>query len=97
MKTESYTDTISGEELHIQISEVGTTRYYKKSGAMHLRHRVDGPAIIYSDGDTTWQRNGRTHRMDGPAIDHRGDTAWYINGVYLNQRELQRELNFLKQ
>ena len=32
-------------------------------------HRLNGPAIIYTDGDMDWYIHGQRHRDDGPAID----------------------------
>ena len=41
-------------------------------------HRVDGPAVEYSNGDKFWYLNGKPHRVDGPAIECRdGYKAWY--------------------
>lgn len=45
------------------------------------RHREDGPAIEYSNGDKKWYFNGKLHRTDGPAIEcSNGDKKWYFNG-----------------
>ena len=45
-------------------------------------HRLNGPAIIYNDGDTTWFRHGLRHRDDGPAlvwtVENREE--WYRDG-----------------
>jgi len=45
------------------------------------RHRVDGPAIEWSDGSKEWFLNGKCHRVDGPAVkwDY-GSKFWYLNG-----------------
>ncbi len=44
-------------------------------------HRVNGPAIEYSDGHKSWFINGKYHREDGPAIEWKdGTKCWYING-----------------
>ena len=44
-------------------------------------HRVDGPAIDYTDGHKEWRINGKLHRVDGPALIHAdGSIYWYING-----------------
>lgn len=31
-------------------------------------HRINGPAIIKSDGTSYWVKNGEIHREDGPAV-----------------------------
>ena len=44
------------------------------------RHREDGPAVIYSDGEQYWYINGNLHREDGPAVIFPdGEQYWYIN------------------
>ena len=46
-----------------------------------LLHRLDGPAIEYSDGAKAWWVNGQLHRVDGPAIEYNNGTKeWYVNG-----------------
>jgi len=53
-------------------------KYYNKDGK---RHRSDGPALIWADGEKEWYINGKPHREDGPAIIYsNGYEAWYING-----------------
>lgn len=37
---------------------------YQRHG---LKHRTDGPAIVYFDGDQMWGQYGRFHRTDGPS------------------------------
>lgn len=46
-------------------------------------HRVDGPALIHSNGTQEWWLHGQRHRDgDLPAIIHRnGDKVWYKNGL----------------
>lgn len=45
------------------------------------RHREDGPAVEWADGDIEWWINGKLHREDGPAIECvDGTKIWYING-----------------
>ena len=52
------------------------------------RHREDGPAIEWSDGDKEWYLNGKRHREDGPAIESsNGDKEWYLNGEELSEEE----------
>jgi hypothetical protein len=45
-------------------------------------HRLDGPAVKYSNGDKEWWYNGLRHRIDGPAIEYiDGYKEWYQNGL----------------
>jgi hypothetical protein len=47
------------------------------------RHRVDGPAIIHTDGTQEWYLNGKFHRVDGPAIIWAdGTQEWHLDGEY---------------
>jgi hypothetical protein len=58
------------------ITEFGTKRYYLNN----KYHRVDGPAIEYSDGSKSWYLNGKLHREDGPAYeDVNGTKEWYVD------------------
>jgi hypothetical protein len=44
-------------------------------------HRLDGPAIEYSNGNKYWYKNGLPHREDGPALEfYYGEKWWYKNG-----------------
>ena len=53
----------------------------------HIRHRNDGPAAIYTDGEERWYQNGRRHREDGPAvIEADGSEHWFIEGI-LHRRD----------
>ena len=73
------------KEQFIHINEYGY-KYYYTDRKMKIRHREDGPAIEYANGDKSWYINGKLHREDGPAIEYTtGYKTWYING------ELHRE------
>ena len=55
------------------------------------RHREDGPAIEFADGDKQWYINDKRHREDGPAIDFaNGGKSWFINGEYLTETEFNQ-------
>jgi len=63
-------------------------RYYYEDGienskhinVRRLLHRLDGPAIEYSNGTKCWYQHDKLHRLDGPAIEyHNGTKRWYIN------------------
>jgi hypothetical protein len=44
-------------------------------------HRLDGPAIEWPDGSTSWYQYGLRHREDGPAIE------WYFTDGSLMLRQ----------
>ncbi len=59
------------------IDDNGTIRYYQNSSL----HRIDGPAILWANGDKEWWQNEKRHRLDGPAIlCANGNKAWFQNG-----------------
>ena len=44
-------------------------------------HRLDGPAVEWSDGTKEWYQNGHLHRLDGPAYEGaNGEREWRIEG-----------------
>ncbi len=57
----------------------GTQEWWKNG----LRHRENGPAILYPDGGEEWWFNGQLHRQDGPAvITADGEKSWWVHGVF---------------
>jgi len=77
-----YTDTISGEELYFY-KDSGRKRYFKDR-AMKIRHRLDGPAVEYSNGSKEWRVNDKRHRLDGPAVEYsNGSKVWSVNDVLI--------------
>ena len=68
------------EAQYIEIDENGT-KFYCKDKAMTKRHRGDGPAAEYANGDKVWYLDGKCHREDGPAIEYTdGDKEWWLDG-----------------
>jgi hypothetical protein len=63
-----------------ETNKSGSQFYYNSK---HIFHRVDGPAIIWANGDKYWFINGILHRIDGPAIEWaNGYKEWFINGKH---------------
>ena len=61
-----------------EITEFGTICYYNADGQ---EHRLDGPAVEYSNGDKIWYINGKVHREDEPAIIFASGTKkWFSYG-----------------
>lgn len=53
-----------------------------------LLHNVNGPAIIYNNGDTAWYIQGQLHRTDGPAVEFvNGSKQYWIEGKQLTEQE----------
>jgi hypothetical protein len=62
----------------VTVSENKTIRWYNDK---EERHRLDGPAIEYANGDKDWYVEGKRHRLDGPAIERAdGYKAWFVEG-----------------
>ena len=63
----------------------GDKAWYQKGDKVWYQngklHRLDGPAIEYTDGSKAWYVNGQLHRLDGPAVEWaNGTKSWYVNG-----------------
>jgi hypothetical protein len=62
----------------------GTKSWYQNG----MRHRIDGPAIEYSDGSKSWYQNGEKHRLDGPAYESfSGIRLWYYRDKRFKAKE----------
>jgi hypothetical protein len=71
------------QEQYVETLKDGAKHYYKDK-AKTMRHRLDGPAIEWADGDKSWYVNGKRHRLDGPAVEYtNGNRSWYVNGVFI--------------
>jgi len=70
---ESIPDGFTG----LTVSVLDTKTWYKNG----IKHRTDGPAVIWQDGTKIWFIEGVKHRIDGPAIEFSdGIRHWYLNG-----------------
>ena len=59
------------------------SQYHQEWYQNGQRHRNDGPALEYTNGDKVWYRNGQYHRDDGPAAEYdNGNKYWYQNGEH---------------
>jgi len=66
------------EKTRVEIDRWGNKFYCNKNNKFH---RLDGPAIEYSEGTKYWCQNGEYHRLDGPAVEYSdGGKAWLQNG-----------------
>lgn len=55
------------------INSQGTTSWYDNG----KRHRVNGPAIEYINGEKIWIVNNKLHRTNGPAVERHDRIMWY--------------------
>jgi hypothetical protein len=75
------------QEQYIRIDKNGDKFYYKDK-EMTIYHRLDGPAVEWSDGDKSWWVAGERHRLDGPAIEYAdGRKYWYLDGECLTEEK----------
>lgn len=65
----------------IKIDEEGTIHFINQAGRLHREN--DLPAVIRSDGEQRWYKNGQIHRgNDLPAMIYpNGSKFWYFNNV----------------
>ncbi len=62
----------------LNIDSFGNKTWWKDNQV----HRINGPAIEYTNGDKHWYLNDKRHREDGPAIQCMdGFQAWYYKGL----------------
>ncbi len=82
-------------DSNFKIDKDGNKRWYK-NGRLH---RVNGPAIEYTNGTKHWYQHGKRHRLDGAAIEFsHGTKRWYVRGVKIEKPKLMKvpKLNWLK-
>ncbi len=52
------------------------------------------PAVVYSDGEQFWLKNGELHREDGPAIIYaNGKESYYLDGKKYTKEEFDQKIN----
>ena len=57
-------------------------------------HRIDGPAIVWSDGTKVWYLNGKLHRLDGHACEwYDGSKEWCIKSI--NYTNIEKMLKII--
>ena len=59
-------------------------------------HRIGGPAVEWSNGDTSWFINGKHHREDGPAVENSNPDQWYYHGKQIDCKTNEEFLRLLK-
>ena len=73
MNHDALIDALSG---YVTTDANGTVVYCNSKGEPH---RLDGPAIIFADGEEHWYQNGLRHRVDGPAVVYpNSQKFWFI-------------------
>jgi len=66
----------SNTKMYIDV--IGNNIYENPKGYFH---KLDGPAIKYTNGDKLWYKEGKLHKTDGPAMEWtNGDKEWYKEG-----------------
>lgn len=80
-----WTDIPDDFEGHCYAKNYGTQYWYTKYKTLHNN---DGPAIIKSSGPIQWFKNGKCHRLGGPAITNfNGREHYYIYGEWMTPKE----------
>ena len=58
----------------------GNKFWYLLSKRRGYYHRLDGPAIEWSDGSKHWYKDDKLHRLDDPAVeDVDGTKEWWVS------------------
>lgn len=61
--------------------DAGGKKEWRLSKHEGLLHRIDGPAVIWPDGETEYWVMGQLSRLDGPAIEYvNGSKEWRVEG-----------------
>jgi hypothetical protein len=59
------------------VEDFGTIKYFKDD---QLHSYNDNPSVFWEDGDKIWHKNGRLHRLTGPAvINYDGWKGYFVN------------------
>ena len=89
------TEQVESETDYVvcEVDKYGDKRYYNSEGQ---RHREDGAAIEFANGDKFWWINNKLHREDGPAIECAiGSKLWLLNSKQVTE-ETVRKLGKMK-
>ncbi|MEI8270276.1 MAG: hypothetical protein WCG45_02815 [bacterium] len=60
--------------------ENGTKEYYNFKGQLH---NLNGPSVVYSNGDKEFWSFGERHRLDGPAVIIGNKQYWFEYGEFV--------------
>lgn len=65
------------DQSEILIDDLGDKYWYTNG----LFHRMNGPAVEYTDGTKEWYTHGIPNREHGPAVEYAdGTREWWVNG-----------------
>ena len=80
-------------KYRVEVDEYGGCNYYNHAGKLH---RVEGPAVTYTNGDKSWWLNGCRHRIGGPAVEWANTTEWWLYGVQYTEDAYYHQLKTLE-
>ena len=80
-------------KYRVEVDEYGGCNYYNHAGKLH---RVEGPAVTYTNGDKSWWLNGYRHRIGGPAVEWANTTEWWLYGVQYTEDAYYHQLKTLE-
>lgn len=70
-------------------------KVYYKDKELRIRHREDGPACEWVNGDKEWWLNDKLHRIGGPSAQfHSGEKFFAINGIFYEENEYWSIIRF---
>jgi len=76
---------LDGVKYFFTIQENGTKEYYNYNDRLH---NLNGPAVIYANGDFEYWIWGYRHREDGPAVVYGNKRYWFINGEFIKEENV---------
>lgn len=80
------------QKYDVTVDNSGTICFYKPGTAVY--HRLDGPAVEYSNGEKAWYQDGKRHRLDGPAVEYsNGGKFWYIEDKEYTEEEFKAKVS----
>ena len=71
-----------------EVDEDGTQTWFDEDG---LLHRINGPAVLYANGDELWYYRDLLDRLDGPAVTLYDDAGKIQRQEWRQDGDLHRE------
>jgi hypothetical protein len=66
------------EQPQMKVNKYGTKLWYLRDEL----HRINGPAVEWTDGNKQWRLHGKLHREDGPANEYANGKEWWLHGKH---------------
>lgn len=74
------------------VDKYGWKYYFNLKGKYH---RIEKPAIVYSNAEAAWIEDGKWHRLDGAAYIYENYKEFYIKNIEYNEYNFGKKTNHL--